>query len=40
MTDANDGAVVERVLAGDVEAFAILVDRYYDRYARYAMCTA
>ncbi|HEX5436516.1 MAG TPA: RNA polymerase sigma factor [Gemmatimonadaceae bacterium] len=32
----TDAAVVRRVLAGDVEAFALLVDRYYDRYARYA----
>jgi len=33
----TDAAVVERVLAGDAEAFAILVDRYYDRFARYAV---
>jgi RNA polymerase sigma-70 factor (ECF subfamily) len=33
----TDAAVVRRVLEGDVEAFAILVDRYYDRYARYAV---
>lgn len=33
----TDAAVVRRVLEGDIEAFAILVDRYYDRYARYAM---
>jgi RNA polymerase sigma-70 factor (ECF subfamily) len=33
----TDAAAVERVLAGDVDAFAILVDRYYDRYARYAV---
>ena len=33
----TDAAVVERVLAGDADAFAILVDRYYDRFARYAM---
>lgn len=34
MTDAD---VVTRVLAGDTDAFAILVDRYHDRYARYAL---
>ena len=34
MTDAE---VVRRVLAGDADAYAILVDRYYDRYARYAV---
>jgi RNA polymerase sigma-70 factor (ECF subfamily) len=33
----TDAAVVRRVLAGDVEAFAVLVGRYYDRYARYAV---
>ena len=34
MTDAD---VVRRVRAGDVEAFGILVDRYHDRYARFAV---
>src|ERR671933_2520417 len=33
----TDAAAVRRVLAGDADAFAILVDRYYDRYARYAV---
>lgn len=33
----TDAAVVRRVLEGDAEAFAILVERYYDRYARYAV---
>jgi RNA polymerase sigma-70 factor, ECF subfamily len=33
----TDAAVVKRVLDGDVEAFAVLVDRYYDRYARFAV---
>lgn len=33
----TDSAVVKRVLEGDVDAFGILVDRYYDRYARYAV---
>ena len=37
MTEATDAAVVERVLSGDAEAFAVLVDRYYDRYTRYAV---
>ena len=32
----TDAAIVRRVLDGDVEAFAQLVDRYYDRYARFA----
>lgn len=33
----TDAAVVRRVLDGDVEAYAILVDRYYDRLARFAV---
>jgi RNA polymerase sigma-70 factor (ECF subfamily) len=33
----TDAAVVRRVLDGETDAFAILVDRYYDRYARYAV---
>ena len=33
----TDAAVVRRVLEGDVDAFAILVDRYSDRYARFAV---
>lgn len=32
----TDGAVVRRVLKGDVEAFGILVDRYQNEYAAYA----
>jgi RNA polymerase sigma-70 factor, ECF subfamily len=35
MTD--DAADVRRVLAGDVDAYARLVDRYYDRCARFAV---
>jgi RNA polymerase sigma-70 factor (ECF subfamily) len=31
-----DGAIVQAVLAGDVEQYAVLVRRYQDRYARYA----
>jgi RNA polymerase sigma-70 factor (ECF subfamily) len=34
MTDAE---AVRRVLDGDVDAFATLVDRYYDRCARFAV---
>jgi len=32
----TDAEVVGRVLAGDVESFAILVDRYQNEFARYA----
>lgn len=32
-----DAAIVRRVLGGDVEAFGVLVDRYYDHYARFAV---
>lgn len=34
--DSSDAVIVARVLSGDVEAFAILIARYRDRYARYA----
>ena len=34
---SNDAADVQRVLAGNVDAYAALVDRYYDRCARYAI---
>ena len=37
VTEDTDGAVVQRVLAGDVEAFALLVDRHHPRLARYAV---
>ena len=33
---SSDAVIVARVLRGNVEAFRILVDRYRDRYARYA----
>lgn len=33
----SDGQVVQRVLGGDVEAFAVLVDRHHNRLARYAL---
>lgn len=32
----TDGEVVARVLSGDVEAYAILVERYEQRFARFA----
>lgn len=34
--DLSDATIVRRVLAGDTDAYGILVDRYYDRYARFA----
>ncbi len=34
---SDDAADVQRVLAGDVDAYARLVDRYYDRCARFAV---
>lgn len=34
--DMTDAEVVKRVLDGDSEAYAILMDRYYDRYLRFA----
>lgn len=36
MEGSSDAVIVARVLRGDVEAFAVLVARYRDRYARYA----
>ena len=36
VSGSSDAAIVARVLDGDVEAFALLVARYRDRYARYA----
>ncbi|HVD04901.1 MAG TPA: sigma factor, partial [Gemmatimonadaceae bacterium] len=35
--EATDAAVVRRVLAGDVEAFAVLVERHHQRCLRLAM---
>jgi RNA polymerase sigma-70 factor (ECF subfamily) len=32
----TDGEIVRAVLAGDVELYAVLVERYRDRFARYA----
>ena len=37
MVETPDGDVVQRVLAGDVEAFRHLVTRYRQQYARYAV---
>jgi RNA polymerase sigma-70 factor (ECF subfamily) len=36
VSQPSDASVVQRVLAGDVEAFALLVDRHHGRMARYA----
>jgi RNA polymerase sigma-70 factor (ECF subfamily) len=33
----SDAAIVRQVLAGDSEAYAVLVERYYQRCARYAV---
>jgi len=33
----SDAVIVEHVLRGNVEAFGALVERYRDRYARYAL---
>jgi len=33
---SSDAEIVARVLRGDVEVFRVLVERYRDRYARYA----
>ena len=36
MEGSSDAVIVARVLRGDVESFRVLVERYRDRYARYA----
>ena len=36
MEGSSDGVIVSRVLRGDVDAYRVLVERYRDRYARYA----
>jgi RNA polymerase sigma-70 factor (ECF subfamily) len=36
MVDTSDRAIIQQVLSGDVEAYARLVDRHYDRCARVA----
>lgn len=35
--EISDAAIVRRVLNGDVEAYAILVDRYFEHYVRFAV---
>ncbi len=35
--EASDGSVVREVLAGDAERYRILVDRYRERFGRYAV---
>lgn len=35
--DMSDAEIVRRVLGGDVDAFTVLVDRYYERCARFAI---
>ena len=35
--ELTDAAIVRRVLDGDSDAYTILVDRYYERYARFAV---
>ena len=37
MRDVSDGSLVRRVLAGETDAYAGLVERYRDRLGRYAM---
>lgn len=36
MTEGTDAELVARVLAGEVDAYAVLVRRYQDSYARFA----
>jgi RNA polymerase sigma-70 factor, ECF subfamily len=37
MAELSDGALVRRVLDGDVDAYAVLIARYRARFARYAV---
>lgn len=37
MEGSSDAVIVGRVLRGDVEVFRVLVERYRDRYSRYAV---
>jgi RNA polymerase sigma-70 factor (ECF subfamily) len=37
MSEHSDGALVRRVLDGDVDAYAVLVTRYRARFGRYAL---
>lgn len=34
--ESSDAAVVRQILSGDVEAYSILVERYFDHYVRFA----
>ena len=34
--ESSDAAIVGRVLSGEVDAYAILVERYFDHYVRFA----
>ena len=34
--ESSDAAIVRRVLSGEVDAYAILVERYFDHYVRFA----
>lgn len=36
MSDKSDLEVIERVLAGDIEAFSAIIEKYQDRVFRYA----
>ena len=35
--ELTDAAIVSRVLDGDTNAYSLLVERYYDKYARFAV---
>ena len=35
--ESSDASIVRRVLGGEVDAYAILVDRYFDHYVRFAI---
>ena len=37
MVEMTDAALIGRILEGDVELYAVLVARYRDRYARFAL---
>lgn len=37
MSDLSDAAIVSRVMGGETAAYAVLVSRYRDRYARFAV---
>jgi RNA polymerase sigma-70 factor (ECF subfamily) len=35
--DSSDAAIIKRVLNGEVDAYSILVERYFDHYVRFAI---